>query len=195
MIAAMALPASTRELDDLSVARARLGEADACRRLVELYERRVFALLSRMLAARGERALVEDLAQETFLRAFRALPTYTTDGPAKLSTWILTIATRLALDELARRQPVLISVDAAAHLPAETPPDRLDRAHLQRALDRALEGLPPEQRAVFVLREHYELAYEKIGRALDVDLNTVKTRLFRARTALRIALSEVHRAL
>src|SRR5262252_7490429 len=93
----------SREIDDVTLARAQRGEAAAWRSLVEHYQRPVFALLSRMLAPSGRATLVEDLAQETFLRAFRALPAFDHAGRARLSTWILTIATRLGIDELRRR--------------------------------------------------------------------------------------------
>ena len=194
IVAVLPAPASSEldELDELALARARRGEPSATRALVLLYERRVFALLSRLLAASGQRALVEDLAQETFLRVFRALPSFTSVGPARLSTWILTIATRLALDENARRRVVAISIDEAREVPSPAPADHLDAERIRRAVERALDALPPQQRAVFVLREHHELGYDEIAAALELDLNTVKSRLFRARTALRAALSEVH---
>jgi RNA polymerase sigma-70 factor (ECF subfamily) len=191
----MQQPRPERELDEFSLALARRGDDAACRRLVETYERAVFALLSRLLVARGQRALVEDLAQETFLRVFRALPAFTSDGRAQLSTWILTIATRLALDELARRRPEVEPLERVLDHASETPASRIDGERIRRAITRALEALPPEQRAVFVLREHHELSYEELSRSLEVDLNTIKSRLFRARMALRAALSEVHRAL
>jgi RNA polymerase sigma-70 factor (ECF subfamily) len=178
------------ELDELTLAHARRGDERASRRLVEAYERAVFALLSRMMVGR-ERALIEDLAQETFLRVFRALPSFRPDGPARLSTWILTIATRLALDELARRRPSSISIDAAHQVAGPQDTDGVERQHLRRAILTALDALSADQRAVFVLREHHELDYEEIAHALQVDLNTVKSRLFRARTSLRQALFEV----
>src|SRR3954447_21718894 len=90
-----------RELDEVSLARAQRGDRAAQAVLVERYQRPVFALLSRMVGR--DRAAVEDLAQETFLRALRALPRFSLQGPARLSTWILTIATRLALDQLRRK--------------------------------------------------------------------------------------------
>ncbi len=187
-------PANARELDDVSLSLARRGDERACRRLVEIYERAVFALLSRLLLS--HRALVEDLAQETFLRVFRALPGFVSDGPARLSTWILTIATRLALDELKRRRPASAPFELAARVPTAGDPERrLDDGRLRRALEAALAELPAEQRAVFVLREHHELAYEEIARSLEVDVGTVKSRLFRARTSLRARLMEVRDAL
>src|SRR5215831_16089459 len=99
--------AAEPELDDLTLARAQRGDEPACRTLVERYQRPVFALLGRMCG----HARVEDLAQETFLRVFRALPRFDRSGPARLSTWILTVATRLALDELRRRPLRTVELD------------------------------------------------------------------------------------
>jgi RNA polymerase sigma-70 factor (ECF subfamily) len=174
----MTRPGNSVELDELTLKRAQRGEDRACRELVVLYQRRIFALLGRML---GRTSLVEDLAQETFLRVFRALPAFSPHGPARLSTWILTIATRLALDEIARKKPQPVPVDAAV------PPDAEARA-LGRAIERAVAELAPEFRAVFLLREYHDLDYEEIARALEIDLGTVKSRLSRARAALRKAL-------
>ena len=81
-------PPAPEELDELTLARAQRGDEEACRALVVRYQRALFALLARMLGPRGA---VEDLAQETFLRAFRALPGFDRSGPARLSTWLLTI--------------------------------------------------------------------------------------------------------
>src|SRR5262245_9009014 len=98
----MAADPVAHELDEVTLARAKRGDERACRAFVETYQRQVFALISRLL---GRQPLVEDLAQETFLRAFRALASFDPRGPARLSTWLLTIASRLALDELRRRAP------------------------------------------------------------------------------------------
>ena len=185
-------PARAPELDEITLARARRGEATACRALVDRYSRPVFALLSRMLLSRAP--LVEDLAQETFLRVFRALPDFDPRGPARLSTWVLTIATRLALDELARRAPASHSwtpLDERWPDPARTDAP-LERRTLGLAIARAVEELPADQRAAFVLREFHELDYAEIATALDVDPGTVKSRLSRAKERLRAALGELH---
>src|SRR5262245_34315895 len=121
------------ELDELSLRRAQRGEDAACRALVERYQARVFALLSRMLG-RERRALVEDLAQETFLQVFRALAGYSPLGPARLSTWILTIATRRAIDELRRRPPPEAIADELSS--AEPADQQLARAELGAAIER-----------------------------------------------------------
>jgi RNA polymerase sigma-70 factor (ECF subfamily) len=179
---AMAAPLTAPdELDELTLRRAQRGDPRACRELVDRYQRRVFALIGRML---GRSPQVEDLAQETFLRVFRALPAWSPSGPARLSTWILTIATRLTLDELQRRRPLVAAAEPAAAPEAES------RA-LGRAIERAVDELAPDFRAVFLLREYHELEYDEIARALDIDLGTVKSRLSRARAALRRALEEV----
>ena len=144
-----------------------------------------------MLAPYGRRARVEDLAQETFLRVFRALPGFSTSGPARLSSWILTIATRLALDELAKKDRGAPLADALHVASASRADETLERRTLGAALERAVRGLEPAFAAVFLLREVHELEYDEIARALDLELGTVKSRLARARAALRAALEEV----
>jgi len=182
---------SSDELDEVTLRRAQRGDDDACRALVERYQTAVFALLSRLLGA-GRRAQVEDLAQETFLQVFRGLAGFTPLGPARLSTWILTIASRRAIDEL--RRP-----ERRTELPAEPIAlERADEGAIRRevgaAVQRAVAGLSPEYRAAFLLREYHGLEYADIARALGIDVGTVKSRLSRARAALRQALAEVHDA-
>jgi RNA polymerase sigma-70 factor (ECF subfamily) len=177
---------SATELDELTVARAQRGDDAACRALVVAYQRPVFALLSRMCAG-DRRGSVEDLAQDTFLRVFQALPRFSLQGPARLSTWILTIATRVALDELRRARPRWASLDDAAQVPS---PESSERRALGRAIAAAVAGLAPEYRAAFVLRAYHDLEYEEIARALEIDLGTVKSRLSRARGALRSVLGD-----
>jgi len=185
-------PPAQDELDELTLARARRGEDAACRTLVARYERPVFALLSRLLANTGLAGQIEDLAQETFLRGFRALPTFRAPGPARLSTWLLTIATRLVLDELKVRRPVFEPLDSADAVPSAARADELsERNHAASAIARAVRALTPEHRAAFLLREAHGLSYEEVANALEVDVGTVKSRLSRARGALRAALEEL----
>lgn len=181
-----------QEMDELTVARAQRGDRAAQSALIERYQRPVFALLSRMVGR--ERALVEDLAQETFLRALRALPRFSVNGPARLSTWIVTIATRLALDHLRRKSPRPDEVEAAGGLPGVLPwPDQdVHRRAVAVALTEAVEALGAPFRAAFLLREVHGLSYEEIAEALEIDPGTVKSRLARARAALQEALAEVH---
>lgn len=93
-----------RELDDVTLARAQRAELEALRALVERYQATVFAYLGRMLLVDRDHAAVKDLAQETMVRVVQRLAEFQPNGPARLSTWILTIATNLAIDELRRRK-------------------------------------------------------------------------------------------
>lgn len=172
------------ELDRFTLARAQRGDESARRAVVVHYQRPVFGLLSRMLWRQGDPAAVEDLAQETFLRVFRSLEGFDPAGRARLSTWILTIASRLAIDTLRRRnrnaQPL---PDLVATGPS--PDADLDRRQTALAIEHALDDLSPPYRAAFILRELHGLAYADIAQALEIDVGTVRSRLNRARTALR----------
>jgi RNA polymerase sigma-70 factor (ECF subfamily) len=184
-------PSDDGELDDHTLRLAAVGDRHASRTLVETYQRRVFALASRMLAGRGH-ATVEDVAQETFLQVFRRLAAFAPGGPAKLSTWILTIAARRAIDELRKQRPTLFAeVERTSDARGD---DRAIRKELVAAIEGALRELSPELRAAFLLREYHGLDYAEIARSLSIDLGTVKSRLSRARTALRERLAEVHDA-
>jgi len=178
------------ELDDATLRRAMRGDADATRRLVELYQDRVFALVSRMLSGRG-RATIEDIAQDTFLAVFRQLATFDLHGAAKLSTWILTIAARRAIDELRKQRPVLLAEPERDRAGSERTDERMQRRELALVIEAALRDLSPELRAAFLLREYHGLEYAEIARALQIDLGTVKSRLSRARAGLRERLAEV----
>jgi RNA polymerase sigma-70 factor (ECF subfamily) len=177
------------ELDAPTLEGCRAGDPEALRRFVIRYERMVFAFLSRAL---GSGPHVEDLAQETFLRAFRALPRFDTTGPARPSTWLLTIATRLVRDERRKRRPSLQPLDAVLPAVASgTPETERSRAELGRALSRAAEELSDEHRDVFILAEFHGLDMKEIGHVLSIPEGTAKTRLFRARERLRALLQGV----
>src|SRR5215468_7792645 len=177
---------ASEPFDELTLRRAQRGDEAAWRALIEKHQAAVHAVIWRLLAGR-QLHRVEDLVQETFVRVLRALPGFDPAGPATLSTWILTIATRLALNELRRPEH--------AALTDEPPGARSDRAdagaerrRLAAAIQAAVATLPDHQRAVFVLREYHDLDYDEIAAVLDVDLGTVKSRLSRARCALRARL-------
>ena len=184
-------PSEDGELDDRTLRIAAGGDRAAARTLVETYQVRVFALASRMLAGRG-RATIEDVAQDTFLQVFRRLAAFDPGGSAKLSSWILTIAARRAIDELRKQRPVLLAdIERTSEARGD---DRAIRRELVAAIEAALRDLSPELRAAFVLREYHGLDYAEIARSLSIDLGTVKSRLSRARAVLRELLAEVHDA-
>jgi RNA polymerase sigma-70 factor (ECF subfamily) len=179
------------EIDDATLRRASAGDRDASRALVKMYEVRVFALASRMLAGRGH-ATVEDIAQDAFLQVFHRLAEWKPDGAARLSTWVLTITARRAIDELRKQRPALLAdIERTSDARGD---DRAVRKELVAAIEAALRELPPELRAAFLLREYHGLDYAEIASALSIELGTVKSRLSRARAALRALLAEVHDA-
>lgn len=144
----------------------------------------------------GDRALgsgphVEDLAQEVFIRACRALRGFDGDGKAKLSTWLLTIASRVAIDARRKRRRATAPLEGDLPPATETPETERRRIEIGRALERAALQLSDEHRDVFVLAEFHDLDMAEIGQVLGIPENTVKTRLFRARERLRTLLRGV----
>jgi RNA polymerase sigma-70 factor (ECF subfamily) len=188
MMTAAARTVAGRDLDEVTLRRAQRGEAGAFRELVERYHRAIWELAVRMLAGTAVAHRAEDVVQETFVRVHRALPSFDPAGPARLSTWILTIASRLALNELrvapraAATVPIEQMIDTAA---ADSPVRAAEVKQRARAIAAALGELPEQARAVIVLREYHDLDYEEIARVLEIDLGTVKSRLSRARALLR----------
>ena len=182
------LPPARAELDDAIVRRAQAGSELAARQLVVAYQNPVFTLLWRLLVPSGREDLVEDLAQETFLRVFRALPGFDLTGTARLSTWILTIATRLGIDELRRTRPALRPLAAALQMASGPSPERDAIARDQgQQVEVAMASLTADQRAVLVLSVYFDLGHDEIAEAVGCEVGTVKSRLSRARRALREA--------
>jgi RNA polymerase sigma-70 factor, ECF subfamily len=178
------------DLDRATLERCKAKDPMAFRAFVVRYERPVFALLSRMM---GPGAHVEDLAQETFLRAFGAFPTLDLDAPAKPSTWLFTIGVRLAIDARRKHGSRAVSLDEASEVAhASTPETERARGELGRAIARAAEALPDDQRAAFVLAEFHDLTTAEIASALGVPEATAKTRLHRAREKMRASLATNH---
>lgn len=159
------------------------------RAFVHCYERRVFSLCARVL---GDVHSAEDAAQETFLKALAALPRFDADGAARCSTWLLTIAMHHCLDELRRRKrrPVVDDDSALALLIADvdTAQATSDRG-ARLAAERALQGLSDEQRAVVVLRVLADESVEDTAAILGIATGTVKSRLARAKEALKAVFS------
>ena len=181
--------------DEALAVEARRGSEDAFRVLVERYERPVYGILLRMVR-RVETA--EDLAQETFLKAFRALGRF--DPERKFSSWLFKIAHNAALDALRREGHEPLSLDAPLsdgdeppELPAdpraENPFERTAGRDLGRALEGALRKLRPQYREILLLRFVEELSYEEMAEVLGAPLGTVKIHLFRARRDLARALA------
>jgi RNA polymerase sigma-70 factor (ECF subfamily) len=173
--------------DAALLARLRAGDGPAFETLVTTYQHRVFGVALRML---GSRAEAEEIAQETFLRAHRALGEFR--GEARLGTWLYAIASRLCLNRLASAPRRHEQNDEAAVLrhAAESADAGavLEQRELAAALHDAIAALPEERRIVVVLRDLEGLDYEEIAEVLGLPLNTVRTRLHRARLDLKAKL-------
>jgi len=181
------------ELDDRAadrdlVNRCRGGDGDAAfRELVDQYKGMVFAVISRSIA---DRSLVEDLAQDVFVRVHRGLRSFR--GDARLSTWMCRIAINVCADAR-QRAPREVSLDAA---PAGAPPPPaaivVDPAfaglELRDRVAKAMARLSDRSRLVLTLHYFAGRGYEEIAEALDVPLGTVKTQLHRAKQELRAIL-------
>ncbi len=172
------------------VRRACGGDANAFRRLVETHMRAVYGIAYRMM---GNHDDADDVAQETFVRAHRALDRY--DPKYSFYTWLRTIATRVALHELAKRRRRRTEGGESFEMAAETlPADGADpqalaeEEDLRQRLARALATLPEDSRAVLVLRAEEQLSYAEIAAALEIPIGTVMSRLARARDKLRLLL-------
>lgn len=170
--------------------RARRGDHDAFALIVVAYQDKVHDLLARMLAGIVSLAEVEELAQETFVRLYRALPRFVPEGPGRLTRWVLTVTSRLGIDAMRRRRLWTEPLDDAAAAPAPGVADPATRSYLAGAVARAVAGLPAPFRAAFVLREYHGFEPEEIAELLEIAPGTVKSRLSRARAALRAALQE-----
>jgi RNA polymerase sigma-70 factor, ECF subfamily len=133
---------------------------------------------------------VDDVAQEAFIRVIRGIHRFDPAGPARLSTWVVTVATRTCLNALRGRGPeVSLDREAAGPDPGATPEQMVLERERGHRIEAAMAKLPPEMRAVLVLRAYHDLDYPEIAAALDLEVGTVKSRLSRARTALREALA------
>ena len=163
------------------------GSQSAFEQIVRRYQRPVVSLIARMT---GDRALAEDLAQETFVKAFRSLAAF--DTTRRLSSWLFRIAHNTAIDAMRRSRPPPDSIDTT-HLvsagglnePATPPePDPVERQELGRALEAALAELRSDQRAAIVLRYENGLSFDEIGAVLGVPEVTARSHVHRARKEL-----------
>ena len=182
--------------------RAKNGDEDAFAQIVSQFERFVYNVACRILVSSGQtQDLAEDVAQETFLKAWRSLPKFR--GDCTFSTWLFRIAANCAKDAVrsAARHPVSSlsfageeEEDGQAEwdIPVTSgdtvPEDAAERRELILAVRRAVESLPEDQRQVVVMRDLYGLPYQEISDTLGVELGTVKSRLSRGRNNLKTIL-------
>jgi RNA polymerase sigma-70 factor (ECF subfamily) len=186
---------SDRELDQQLVERAQRGEKRAFDLLVSKYQRRLARLLSRFIR---DGADIEDVTQEAFVKAYRALPAFR--GESAFYTWLYRIGINTAKNFLSSsgRRPVVNSeiededgesFDMASQLPDyNTPESELMNKQILAAVNTVVERLPEELRTAISLREMEGMSYDEIARVMDCPIGTVRSRIFRAREAIAVEL-------
>jgi RNA polymerase sigma-70 factor (ECF subfamily) len=179
------------------VERTLAGSEDAFAALVSRHQRRVYNLLARML---GNPALAEELAQESFIKAYTHLRSFNPDF--KFANWILRIAHNAAIDVLRHRGPQLVSLDEPASEEqrpigealvdprSDEAERRVDRRDLSQILGTALAGLRLEYRRAIVLRYQQDLSYEEIAAITGEPVGTVKSHIHRGRAEMAAFLTE-----
>jgi len=180
--------------DEELVARSIRGDTDSFNELILRWERPIYALAYRTI---GREEDARDVCQETFLRAFRALPGFR--GQAKFSSWLYRITLNLCRDWARReRRAPFVQVPegadpielAAAVEPTESIEDLVARHDLTRIVGRVMARLPEEQRTAIVLKEYHGLTFQEIADLVGCPLSTVKTRLYQGLTVLRRELAK-----
>ena len=182
------------ELDQELVRRVQRGDSAAFDLLVRKYQHRIAGLIGRYIADWSE---CQDVAQETFLRAYRALGSFR--GDAQFYTWLHRIAVNTAKNHLVahKRRPPTDDIDMedAEQFASgmrlrnnDTPERELMRQQLEQTVMRAVEGLPEELRTAITLREVEGLSYEEIAKRMDCPIGTVRSRIFRAREAIDLEM-------
>ena len=178
------------EIDQALVQRVQRGEKRAFDLLVSKYQHKVTSLISRYVYDWSE---CQDVAQETFIRAYRALGNFR--GDSQFYTWLYKIAVNTAKNHLVsmgRRPPTddIDAVDAVQYdggtrlRDTDTPEHELMRQEIERTVAATVEALPEELRMAITLREVEGLSYEEIAEAMDCPIGTVRSRIFRARDAI-----------
>ncbi|TXH12558.1 MAG: RNA polymerase sigma factor RpoE [Gammaproteobacteria bacterium] len=182
---------SERDIDQLLVERAQAGEQHAFEILVGKYQRKLGRLLSRLVRDQAE---VEDVAQEAFIKAYRALPSFR--GDSAFYTWLYRIGINTAKNHLVaqgRRAPTSTDFDAdeaegfedAGQLrDINTPESILQSRQVAETINAALADLPDELRNAILLREIEGMSYEEIAEVMGCPIGTVRSRIFRAREAV-----------
>ncbi len=180
--------------DEELVAKSIGGDAESFNELILRWERPIYALAYRTI---GREEDARDVCQETFLRAFRALPGFR--GQSKFSSWLYRIALNLCRDWMRRerRTPVVQAPEdmdllelAAAAEPSESIEELVARKDLMRGVERVMAGLPEEQRTAIVLKEYHGLTFQEIAELVGCPLSTVKTRLYQGLVVLRRELAK-----
>jgi RNA polymerase sigma-70 factor (ECF subfamily) len=167
------------------------GNAEIYEDLMKRYERKIYVFIFHMLKSAKLEAVVDDLCQETFYKAYRSLQTFR-EVEASFSTWLYTIARNTVLSELRKQKHVNVSLDQGAQIPQvsiELMPEHTVLRNEKVSLVReAINNLPDKQRSALILREYDQMDYQEIASALGQTVSAVKSLLFRARASVKIQL-------
>lgn len=193
-------PLSDDAREQALVERCLAGEAEAFRPIVERHQRRIFSVALRMLGSRSD---AEDVAQQTFVDAYRALDRFDATGRANaLATWLLRIAINRSKDVLKSKKRTEQSLDSDGDVPAGeamfsrtpvSPESHTSRLEERRALEKALAVVPVKYREALVLKDIEDLSYDEMRAILRLPITTLKIRVVRARAMMRAALGELAR--
>lgn len=179
------------------VARAILGDGTAFEAIMRHHNQLLFRTARSIIRNDAE---AEDVVQEAYLRAWRALSTYRAES--RLSTWLVRITTNEALGRLRRKSAQIIPLEAAmmssepetmaalTDVPEHGPEQAVQRSQVRKLMEACIDHLPEAFRTVFMLRAIEELSVEEVAQALDIPEATVRTRFFRARSLLRESLAQ-----
>ncbi len=189
---------TTTDVDALLVERVKRGDVKAFEMLVVKYQRRIERLIGRMVR---DVDLVQDIAQETFIRAYRAIPQFR--GDSAFYTWLYRIAVNTAKKTLMgmKRDPIVTESARASRddddetsrieselTDGETPDAILASKEIANAVNASIEALSEDLRQAITLREIEGLSYEEIAEAMNCPIGTVRSRIFRAREAIALRL-------
>ncbi len=194
-------PSHSSEQDRSLVERALKGEQSAFEGIVAKYRKALYHHINRMVRDKSE---LDDLVQESFIKAFGALDTYSTQYA--FSTWLYKIATNHTIDYLRRKKLPTFSIDKPVstkegEMQYEVPdttyrPDRhIVEDQRKQLIQEAIDSLPEKYHKVIVMRHQQEMSYEEIAEELDLPLGTVKAHIFRARELLNKFLRDKRHSL
>lgn len=171
------------EIESERMILAQKGDVDAFTDLVNTHQNAVYNLCYRML---GDPYQAEDAAQETFIRAYKAMKSY--DQKRSFSTWLLSIAAHYCIDQLRKKRLKVTSIEDTPYLeipdPGPNPESSLTQIEQQKSVKAILEVLSDVDRAIVIMFYWYEFSYAEIAEALNLSSSAVKSRIHRARTQL-----------
>lgn len=173
-------PTQPPEDEKKLLAEAKNGNTDAFGKLVQRYQRRVYTVIYRFVRNHTE---ADDLAQEAFIRAFKAIGRFDLRYP--FSPWIYRIAINLTLNHLKKRRLPMVDADLERKPSADNPVSVLEQVETRRKVHAAIARLPLKLRQVLVLRVYEDWPYSQIAQVLDIPIGTVMSRLARARQAVK----------